>query len=307
MKKYNVAEKYFNKGIKYGESNHELYCNRGKLYLKIEKYSLAIDDFKNVLGIQADHLVAHQHLGSAYSMIKDYKNAIIHFSSALNINPDPIILYRRGMAHDYSKQHKRAVNDFDAAINRDPDNPSFYLQRGIAKFNLNQNDYEEALNDINYAIQMNEYHGVPADSFYFQRGIIFGKMGDHIKAIHDFERAIQQNNQNVEYYLNRGIAKANMGYHYDAIKDMTFCIDNNNIVNPRNYLIRGIAHEEINELIMSRNDIERGIRLLNNDTTAMYKIFALKLKEIEEKINERNKEIYKENIKKLQNDFLKLI
>lgn len=132
-------------------------------------------------------------------------------------------------------------------------------------------------------------------------------MGDHIKAIHDFERAIQQNNQNVEYYLNRGIAKANMGYHYDAIKDMTFCIDNNNIVNPRNYLIRGIAHEEINELIMSRNDIERGIRLLNNDTTAMYKIFALKLKEIEEKINERNKEIYKENIKKLQNDFLKLI
>ena len=79
------------------------------------------------------------------------------------------------------------------------------FQRG--KTRLEQQNYRGAIADFSKAIQLNPNQ----EDFYYERGLILGKLGDKKGAIRDFDDAILRNPHHAWSYLNRAGMSFDLG------------------------------------------------------------------------------------------------
>ena len=81
--------------------------NSGTMYLKKQKYSLAISDFDTAIWLRLAYANAYQNRGLAHSCTGRYDWTITGFSKVLKLKPvNPSALNDRGNAY-------RAKNEFD--------------------------------------------------------------------------------------------------------------------------------------------------------------------------------------------------
>jgi tetratricopeptide (TPR) repeat protein len=119
---------------------------------------------------------------------------------------------QRGLAHQNLHQQDLALADFQSAINADPDMGAAH--NAIGSIFRQRGDNERALNEFSLAIKLDG----DIDAYY-QRGQVYETMGEHKKAIDDYDVAIGQMRDAPYVYLARALSKAALGDSAGAAED----------------------------------------------------------------------------------------
>ena len=161
------------KAIKLNSENPEYFKVRGWAYFYLKNYDKAIEDADKAIDLNSDDpdidflkedSLKRLRLGKIYEYFnnKDYEKTIIQCNKEISSNNlIPEFFSYRGLAKWYSdKVHKNKsiLEDFDTAIRMDPENGDFYRYRGKLKLEIdfNGNYIEEAIDDLDLAVHLNE-------------------------------------------------------------------------------------------------------------------------------------------------------
>jgi tetratricopeptide (TPR) repeat protein len=135
----------------------------------------------------------------------NYHLAVQHFNRALEISPDMTQVYaQRGVAYQNQGQIEAAMQDFDRALAANPKDSVVLTARGVVY--RDRNDLNKAIDEFSRVID------VRGDTdAYYERAQAYEAIGDHTKALADFDKVIQDL-QNAPHALRaRALVKKKMG------------------------------------------------------------------------------------------------
>jgi tetratricopeptide (TPR) repeat protein len=142
-----------------------------------------------------------------------YEKAIDGFSRTLSIWPQMANAYvQRGLAHHFLGEDPQALEDLDRALGLDPNLPDAYAAKGA--ISRDHGDVSRAMEEYTRSIQSN-----PNVEAFFERGQLYEKLGEHQKAIADYDQAIAYLRDAPHVYRARAFAKSNMGDEAGAKAD----------------------------------------------------------------------------------------
>ena len=150
-----------------------------------------------------------------------YKDAIAQFTRAIGIWPQLADAYlERGIAYRYLNQSDQALADFDHAIELNPNLPRAYTARGFIY--RERGNARRAMEEFSKSIEI-----APNVDAYFERGQTFEDLGEHQKAIDDYDKAIAEMRDAPYVYRARSLARRNMGDQdgYDADQKMAASLE----------------------------------------------------------------------------------
>lgn len=123
------ALKAFTDGLE-AQDNASGYFNRGVVYVSMQQYEKAIQDFDSSLKLESNNVAAHRFRAFAYLQNKEYAKAVSDYGVVLEDKPnDPEILEREAFAYWNLKQYDKAIANYDKIIKLKPNDPQGYLQR----------------------------------------------------------------------------------------------------------------------------------------------------------------------------------
>jgi tetratricopeptide (TPR) repeat protein len=144
-------------------------------------------------------------LGVKLLGVGTYAQAMRHFDRAIQIWPGYADAYlSRGLAEHGARHQAEALADFDRALDLDPGLTGAYNAR--AQIYLENGDAQQTIRDCSKSLQLN-----PTVDAYYQRGEAYEKLGQHHKAIADFDAAIAESRESPFAYRARSVAKRNAG------------------------------------------------------------------------------------------------
>ena len=103
------------------------------------------------------------------------------------------------------QRYHQALTLLDQLISRHPEEAHYYSNRGL--LHLWRKDYDAALNDCNYAIEL----APDLDRAYNNRANCYAAIGLSVKALVDYERAVDLNPFNSRARINLGVTLRNLG------------------------------------------------------------------------------------------------
>lgn len=142
-----------------------------------------------------------------------YAEAVRHFSRALDLQPASAPAYlNRGVARHALGQQDLALEDLARAIEIDPTLTRAHDERG--RIYIERKDAANALKELSKSIELR-----PTTAGYYQRGLLYESLGEHEKAISDYDRAVMETPDSPFAYRARALAKANLGDAKGAQRD----------------------------------------------------------------------------------------
>jgi len=142
-----------------------------------------------------------------------YEEAMAHFNRAIQIWPDYSEAYlNRAVAEHDQRQKEAALADLDKALDLDPDSTRAYNERG--QIYLENGDTRRAIQEFSRSLQV-----TPTIEGHYQRGAAYEKLGDHQKAIADFDAAILKSSDAPYAYRARALARLASGDREGAAAD----------------------------------------------------------------------------------------
>jgi len=136
-----------------------------------------------------------------------------------------------------------------------------YNNRGLTFGNLGQ--HERAIQDYDAALRLDPNH-IQA---YSNRGNRYADLGQHERAIQDYDDALRLDPNFAQAYSNRGNHYGSLGQHEQAIEDFDAAIrlDPNDA---KAYYNRGNSYERLGQHERAIHDYDAAIRLNPNDASA---------------------------------------
>jgi len=142
-----------------------------------------------------------------------YSDAIDLFTRSIDISPTiPDAFLNRGIALHTTGQRDAALEDLARAIEFDPNLTAAYDERG--RIYLENKDPERAVKEFSKSIQIR-----PTTDGYYQRGLLYASLGQHQKAIDDYDKAIAEMPNAPYAFRARAAAKAGLGDAAGAQQD----------------------------------------------------------------------------------------
>jgi len=219
---YNSKQGYFslaisdlNKAVELAPNNYNPYFQRASVYYGKQMVKEALEDITKAMQLDSTQQALYTGRGAIYSVLKEHGKAIADFTKAIQLNPkDYLPYYNRAL-------DKYALEDMDGSCSDlhecysvlkkyDPNNSlkteleysignycdslkaSYYYQRGIAFYNLQQ--FDKAINI--YSIGANKF---PNNSMILSfRGNAYFALKNYVKALPDYYSSIK-NKANVIY------------------------------------------------------------------------------------------------------------
>jgi tetratricopeptide (TPR) repeat protein len=136
-----------------------------------------------------------------------------HFDRAIRIWPDYAEAYlNRGLAEHGASHRTEALADLDRALDLDPRLTQAYNARG--QIYLENGDVQKTIRDCSKSIEV-----TPTLDAYYQRGQAYEKLGEHRKAIADFDAAISEFREAPFAYRARSAARGKAGDREGARAD----------------------------------------------------------------------------------------
>jgi len=150
-----------------------------------------------------------------------YGAAIREFDKALKIWPHLGEAYfERGNANRAMGRDEEALADYERAVN---ENPSLYRAfASMGSIYSARHDYKRAMEMFTKSIDAKS--SVDA---YFERGQSYEALGEHQKALQDYDRAIAEMPDAPEVYRARGLVRRALGDQagYESDRDMASSIE----------------------------------------------------------------------------------
>jgi tetratricopeptide (TPR) repeat protein len=150
-----------------------------------------------------------------------YQEAITGFDRAINTYPALAdAYYERGNAEHILGRDDQALADFEKAVDVNPNLYRAYAELG--SIYRGRNDLRRAMEMFTKSIQAKPN----VDAFY-ERGITYESLGEHQKAIEDYDRAILESPDAPALYRARSLARREVGDEagYQADRDRASEID----------------------------------------------------------------------------------
>jgi tetratricopeptide (TPR) repeat protein len=145
-----------------------------------------------------------------------YKEAIAGFNRAIETWPGLADAYfERGNARHILGQDDEALADFEKAVQVDPALYRAYAAMG--SIYRGRNDIKKAMELFTRSIDAK-----PTVDAYFERGVTYEALGEHQKAVEDFDKALSEQPDSPAVYRARSMARRNLGDQsgYEADRDM---------------------------------------------------------------------------------------
>lgn len=215
LKNYEGAADDCKKGLEFDVENKTLMQNLAVSLLYAKKYDEAensLDAFVNKYsGDVAGYMISGQlniEKGDTAAAVEDFSRAISvdrYFAPA-----------RAGRAYVYLllENYKNAIPDLDEAIRLDPDVPSYYINRGLARYNTN--NLRGTLDDFDRVIRLDPNNILA----WYNRGLIRSQVGDLNRAIEDFDKVIYLDPEHFTAIYNRALLKGETGDYKGGIADL---------------------------------------------------------------------------------------
>lgn len=197
---------------------------------------------------------AYYQRGLIYLNMQQYRFAIQDFSNALRIVPDsPSALYARALAYQNDNQLDRAIADLNAAIKLKTDFAAAYNTRAVIY--EAQGNSDNAINDYKNAIAINP----DFDQAYFNLGVLYEKQKQYSEAETEFSSAISHNftapnatpaeiadakKRLLQAYMHRAGVALLVNDLTAALKDINYVIDNDPKSEPA-YRLRSDIHNKM--------------------------------------------------------------
>lgn len=224
----------------------EVLLNRGVLRYKIGFYDQAREDLRHLLQVPSAQTNA---LLFKPQMSVDDKKPII---STANDGHSPYVYNYMGLIEYKTNNPGLAIAYFDSAIYLSKKEPDFYVNRGLAKEQLNDST---ALADYDLALSIQSDHALARHNIeawqsrtsqkitaeqrlsntialdstmiypYLERAQARYANGDYKGASADYSRALGYDKNNVEIWIGRGLAKEKLDDLEGAFSDYTKAID----------------------------------------------------------------------------------
>jgi len=142
-----------------------------------------------------------------------YEEAMLHFDRAIQISPQysEAYLSRAVAEHDQSRS-AAALADLDKALDLGPDSTRAYNERG--QIYLENGDTRRAIQEFSKSIEV-----TPTVDGHYQRGEAYEKLGEHQKAIADFDAAILESSEAPYAFRARAVARLASGDRAGAAAD----------------------------------------------------------------------------------------
>ena len=172
---------------------------RGRCYAKLQKYNLAIWDYKNCESQKRNDSIVLKNIGECYLIENQLDSAKIYFNRIIEIQPkNGEVLNLRGLCYLRQKNIDSAIFDFNASIKIHP-NYLAYNNLGLA--NEEKGNYKQAIGYYALSIQKNQTD----DKVFFNKGVSHTYLKQLDSAMINYNRAIELNPNNPTYFVNRGM------------------------------------------------------------------------------------------------------
>lgn len=299
IKEYRLSLEKFKDTNKIDPKLSIVYYGLGSAYLGLEKYKEAISNFE--ISIERKSNVAESYLGMGicYDRMSDDK-ALECYEKALEINDELAEAYNnRGnfkfkkactkpsITNEYKKNIKEAIMDFEHAIFI---NKYFELAYfNLVKIYMNERNDKDFFEQINKLIMIN-----PENSeYYFVRGRGYERENEYFKALDDYNRAIELNNEYIDAYHCRAILYLRNERVDDAQKECEILIQRMKDYNKKYDVYMLLIH------IYEEKEKKEGNNSYSKEILELYKkcyeinnydqSLQKKIEELEEKINNKSK------------------
>jgi tetratricopeptide (TPR) repeat protein len=198
--------------------------------------------------------------GVAKSLLGN-RDALGDYNRSIELQPDRAAVYNnRGVAKFDLGDNQGAIADFNRSISIDPKLARAYYNRGTAKVALKPKD---ALTDFNRAIAIDS----KLARAYFSRGTLKAKLGDPQGELADFNRAIAIDPSYLAAHEQLGFAKFKLGDFKGAIVSFNQAIVLD-AKNPKTYHSRANAKSQVGDDKGALEDYNKSIALNANDASA---------------------------------------
>jgi tetratricopeptide (TPR) repeat protein len=201
LEKYDEAILYFDSALHASPKDPDILVNRAKAYEKKLDTAAAIADYQRALRVDRQHGVAKHNL----DLITNGKNIpddeTRWYDEAIEDNPNTASPYaERAYMYFEKENYPKALKDYDRAISLDATEPAYFLNRGLIKEMLK--DEQGAYNDYTSAIKLKNNF----EKAWLNRGYLQAKLGKLKEAIDDYSSAIRHSPEFASAYYNRAVA-----------------------------------------------------------------------------------------------------
>lgn len=234
------AEKDLSKVVKEFPESHAALFGMGVIEMRRGNYEGARSYLDKAVKIEFDNAEYHYALGKADDMIAQYEFALDDFKEAIKINPQPKYYVERGNTYAKIGEFEKAKEDYEKAL--EIESGLSAAETNIMVVNSVSDGGEEALNEITAKI---DKHPENAD-YYMARGIYYLNNNENDKALVDFNKAVELDNDELYGHINKSAALIKLGKYKEAEKVATYIIDTNPELR-QGYFNRGIAREMLRD------------------------------------------------------------
>ena len=197
----------------------DCYQLRGLARVNQGKYAEAIDDYRNALHHAPDNEGLWHNLALCYANLKAYDSAVGVLDTIVRMVPGYApALNMRAQVHIQQEDTLSALSDLEASLNINRYDADVYATRALLY--LQQERYEDAEEDLTYAIHLN-----PKSGFYINRALTRYHQQELRGAMSDYDLAIDLEPNNVLGRYNRGLLRAQVGDDNRAIEDFNVVIE----------------------------------------------------------------------------------
>ena len=211
-------------GLALAPENAALYFLRGKAHDDTSQFEEAVADYTKAISLKPDMLIAYYYRALANAVLSDYHcfsscdsesldtkskqtyykwkkdeadtlNAMIaDLRKVIHLNNNLAFAYRElGILYNAAGKHKSAISCFNKSLVIDPKDYRSYTER--SKSFEKMKNYQAAIDDLSSYLQLCP-HLNSSGSFFERRAGIYSKMGEFTKAIEDYSKAIEIEEEN---------------------------------------------------------------------------------------------------------------
>ncbi len=230
------------------------YFQRGKTYLLLNQFQLAIQDLQQVIQLDAVHKDAPYVLGKIFFQQKKHLEASKYLTISIQLNPNHALSYNdRGLVKCQLREYDDALNDFYQATQIDPTFAMAHNNAGAARYfkqdiaQPTSKDLREAKAWFTKAIQKDPSLALA----YRNRGAMHIFTKENEKALLDFEKAHQLNPHDAMIVFYLGVVYANQSKNQKAFDAFRQAL----AMNPQ----LTFAHEEMGNLYKATQQYDLAI------------------------------------------------
>ncbi|MFC2116517.1 tetratricopeptide repeat protein [Bacteroidota bacterium] len=197
------------------ENKPEVFYNAGRLYCELEEYDKSIDRLDKAIELKSNYVEPHQVKTKVLMARELYEEALNECNIALKLKESTENFYYHGLVLRKIGNLGAAEMNFINSLTKNRRNVE--ALRALAELRLELNKTDLALQNINFAIQLEPEN---TESLVI-RSKAYVKKLEYPKAINDISKVILMEPENASMYILRGVYYQEFSQHNNAINDFT--------------------------------------------------------------------------------------